>query len=41
MHYSEIAQRILDNGLRQQTGATPAATVAATIPPPCGRMSSA
>nr|WP_077686832.1 HTH domain-containing protein [Tessaracoccus aquimaris] len=31
LHYSEIAQRILDNGLRQQGGATPAATVAATI----------
>lgn len=31
LHYSEIAQRILDNGLRQQSGATPAATVAATI----------
>ncbi len=31
LHYSEITQRILDNGLRQQTGATPAATVAATI----------
>ncbi|MES8987991.1 HTH domain-containing protein [Cutibacterium acnes] len=31
LHYSEIAQRILDSGLRQQTGATPAATVAATI----------
>lgn len=31
LHYSEIAQRILDNGLRKQTGATPAATVAATI----------
>lgn len=31
LHYSEIAQRILDDGLRQQTGATPAATVAATI----------
>ncbi|MDY3678912.1 MAG: HTH domain-containing protein [Actinomyces urogenitalis] len=31
LHYSDIAQRILDNGLRQQSGATPAATVAATI----------
>lgn len=31
LHYSEIAQRILDQGLRKQTGATPAATVAATI----------
>lgn len=31
LHYSDIAQRILDNGLRKQGGATPAATVAATI----------
>lgn|GEM_PF-780085 len=31
LHYSEIAQRILDSGLHQQTGATPAATVAAAI----------
>lgn len=31
LHYSEIAQLILDNGLRQQVGATPAATVTATI----------
>lgn len=31
LHYSEIAQRILDNGLRQHGGATPAATVASTI----------
>ncbi|MBV7295725.1 winged helix-turn-helix domain-containing protein [Corynebacterium sp. TAE3-ERU12] len=31
LHYSEIAQLILDNGLRQQVGATPAATVSATI----------
>lgn len=31
LHYSEIAQRILDNGLREHGGATPAATVASTI----------
>lgn len=31
LHYSEIAQLILDNGLRQQVGATPAATVSSTI----------
>ncbi|QXT64261.1 HTH domain-containing protein [Tessaracoccus palaemonis] len=31
LHYAEIAQRILDNGLRGEGGATPAATVAATI----------
>lgn len=31
LHYSEIAQRILDNGLRQHGGATPAATVNSTI----------
>ncbi|GAA2583621.1 HTH domain-containing protein [Microbacterium binotii] len=31
LHYSDIAQRILDNGLREHGGATPAATVASTI----------
>ncbi|NNG37374.1 hypothetical protein HKD39_17035 [Nakamurella sp. DB0629] len=31
LHYSDIAQRILEDGLRQHGGATPAATVAATI----------
>ncbi|MGD7707869.1 winged helix-turn-helix domain-containing protein [Microlunatus sp. Y2014] len=31
LHYAAIAQRIVDGGLRKQTGATPAATVASTI----------
>jgi len=31
LHYSEIAQLVLDEDLRQQTGATPAATVAAQL----------
>lgn len=31
MHYSDIAQAIIDNGYRQNVGATPAATVAANL----------
>lgn len=31
LHYADIAQRIIDEGLRERTGATPAASVAATI----------
>lgn len=31
MHYADIAQAIIDNGLRKNVGATPAATVAANL----------
>jgi len=46
LHYSDIAQAIIDRGYRQNVGATPAATVAAVLsmslnktasrPPSCG-----